>query len=82
LLQYLAFNYNRNESKTKFATEAQLNEKMREWGISKGNIIQLDNSDASLAISRLSEGEQIWHWFIIFALIMLIVETLFIRYLK
>ena len=82
LLQYLAFNYNRNESKTKFATEVQLNEKMREWGISKGNIIQLDNSDASLAISRLSEGEQIWHWFIIFALIMLIVETLFIRYLK
>lgn len=82
LIQYLAFNYNRNESNTQFASEAQLNEKLKSLGISKGNVIQLDNSDASVAITRLSEGEQIWHWFIVLALLMLILETLFIRFLK
>lgn len=82
LIQYLAFNYNRNESKTQFATEAQLNERLKALAISKGNVIQLDNSDASVAITRLSEGEQIWYWFVILALLMLILETLFIRFLK
>ena len=77
----ISLNYNRNESELRFLTK----EELEQFG-SKNNfnltILPPTNSDFTHLVKQESEGKKLWKWFVIFALISLISETLLIRYLK
>ena len=71
-LQNLSFNFNRNESKLFY------------YDLNNFSGITLDNSLAS-ALNDIKSSTTInalWKWFVIFALIFLIIEILLLKYLK
>jgi hypothetical protein len=81
ILDGISLNYNRNESELKFSTEDEL----KEFALKNNfnlTVLPPKNSDFTHLVKQESEGKKLWKWFIIFALISLISETLLIRYLK
>ncbi|WP_278286565.1 BatA domain-containing protein [Zhouia spongiae] len=72
LLQHLSFNHNRKESNLQYLDINQLNN------------ISVSESIPSLFEELKSENKvkELWKWFVIFALIFLIAETLILKYLK
>ena len=71
-IENISFNYNRAESQQSNTTEASLSEfKISESISAVINQLQSDRTDS-----------QIWKWFVIFALLFLIIEMALIRFLK
>jgi hypothetical protein len=71
-LKNLSFNFNRNESN------------LRYFGAQDFENISLNNSvvSALMAIKSASNVNELWKWFVIFAVIFLIIEMLILKFLK
>lgn len=82
LIKPIAFNYNRLESDVNYFNEAELNQLLTNSGISKGTVLKAGSGDVSFSVSQLNEGKQLWPIFILLTLLMLVTETLLIRFFK
>lgn len=71
-LQHLSFNYNRTESDLQFAD------------VSRFNNVKINNSIASYFSESRSANEidQLWKWFVIFAILFLAIEVLLLKFLN
>ena len=77
--QAYAFNFDRKESIMKFLSETDIREKGAAI-----NLKLLDISKASLTteIKQIRQGSGLWKWFVIFALVFILTETILIRLYK
>ncbi|NNK40580.1 MAG: hypothetical protein HKP45_08020, partial [Winogradskyella sp.] len=71
-LLYLSFNYNRTESNLSYLN------------LEEGSNINIDNSLANAinAIKTSTKVNALWKWFVIFALVFLLIEMLILKYFK
>ncbi|MFT4985288.1 MAG: hypothetical protein ACI8U0_000920 [Flavobacteriales bacterium] len=76
----IAFNYSRKESDLRFETAVSISDKLKENGLSSFKIIEAKDGITS-SFTSLTEGTKLWKWFVIFALIFLLIEVLLLRFL-
>jgi hypothetical protein len=81
-LQGMAFNYDRIESEMNFYTVNELNEMITDIGLSNIQIIEISGIPFVQTLSDISQGKQLWRWFVIFALLFLLIEVLLLRFIK
>lgn len=83
VLQNLAFNYNRLESKLIFYTLDELKSTFVKNGLTKYNLIEDKNTkDVIRAIQLNATGIKLWKWFILFTLLFIAIEISLIRFIK
>lgn len=72
VLKHVSYNYNRNESKLSYQN------------IANNNTISISDSveDLFIALKSDTKSNSLWIWFIIFALILLFVEMLILKFFK
>ncbi len=76
----LAFNYNRNESNLDLFNKSQLQERLKN---DKVNILEFGAQEGMKEfVGEKDQGLVLWKWFLIGALMFLLLETLIIRFLK
>ncbi|NOX84931.1 MAG: hypothetical protein GXO86_03030 [Chlorobi bacterium] len=78
----LAFNYNRNESQMIFFTKDQLDKALRETGLKNYQVVGAMENSFSKVVNTVQKENELWKLFIIFALLMLLTETLILRFWK
>lgn len=76
---HLAFNYDRKESQIKKYSAEKL--KQITNGMPNIKVVDSTNKDLTSLISSTKNGQQLWLYFIISAILFLIIETLLIRFL-
>jgi hypothetical protein len=77
-----AFNYNRSESQLDFYTEEELREQIESEGLNRIQVLSAGHSGYLEMLNTVEKKSQIWKLFIIFALLMLLAETLVLRFWK
>lgn len=78
-LAHLAFNYDRKESQTNKYSFEKLSHITN--GMPNINVVANTNKDLTSFISSRKNGQQLWLYFIVLAILFLIIETLLIRFL-
>ncbi len=76
----LAFNYSREESEMKFLNKEQLQEIVQSSALENFQIVDV-NKGGGESIQSLSEGTKLWKWFVLGAILFLLVEVLLLRFL-
>ncbi len=82
LISLLAFNYNRNESEMSFYSAEKLNELCKDANILTAKILDVSNPDYKEIINALQKESDFWKLFIIFALSVILIEVLVLRFWK
>lgn len=82
VLALIAFNFNRNESVMEFLSNAEIEAKCFESGISNFEILNDQQPEFSEVINALKKESEFWKLFIIFALFTLLAEVLVLRFWK
>jgi hypothetical protein len=77
-----AFNYNRAESQLDFYTDDELREQIESEGLNRIQVLSAGHSGYLEMLNTVEKESQIWKLFIIFALLMLLAETLVLRFWK
>jgi hypothetical protein len=77
-----AFNYDRSESQLDFYTEEELREQIESEGLNRIQVLSTGHSGYLEMLNTVEKESQIWKLFIIFALLMLLAETLVLRFWK
>ncbi|MEX1189231.1 MAG: BatA domain-containing protein [Bacteroidia bacterium] len=80
VLGLVSFNYNRLESNPEVLSEAELQAKANEAGLSKFSLTDGSSNELPTEILLADQGKQLWKVFIILALIFLGIETILIRF--
>lgn len=79
-LQQLAFNFDRQESDLSVLTNEQITDRIKNDGV---NIIDADSQDnISEYVGQKDKGLVLWKWFLIGALIFLLLESILVRLSK
>ena len=81
-ISLLAFNYNRNESDMKYYDIDQLREICINSGLKHVKILDVSDSNYKEVINALQKESDFWKLFIIFALSVILMEILVLRYWK
>ena len=78
----LAFNYDRKESDLRYFANYELEEGAENENLE--NIVVIENAAASFSeiFEEIQTGNQLWKWFILFALFFLLAEVLISRFMK
>ncbi len=79
-LRGLSFNDNRRESLLESLTAAQLREILLDQGLAYIQIIQAAQADLKLALQQAHVGNPLWRYFLILALLFLLVEGVLLRF--
>ena len=82
IIRGLAFNYDRLESDMRFADADALEKFVVESGLSHIQILKNDNRPFVQTLTDLSQGKQLWKWFVLAALLFLLLESTLLRLLK
>ncbi len=82
VISVLAFNYNRTESDMNFYNQEQLFEACSKSGLNYFDILNLSDPNYTEVINELQKDSDFWKLFIIFALFVLLMEILILRYWK
>ena len=82
LIGALAFNFNRDESDMRFLSSDQINQFCIESGIKNYGILDESDPNFKEVINALQKESDFWKLFIIFALSVLLLEILVLRYWK
>lgn len=83
VLAYPAFNYNRKESAANYLTTEQLKENIQLKGAHQVEILESGlSSGFGEQIVQLNEGIELWYIFVLFSLLMIIMESAIIRWMK
>jgi hypothetical protein len=77
-----AYNFNRAESEMYFLRKDDLNDRLEKSGIANYSVTDLSTADPTELLDTLQPEEEFWKLFIIFALGMLLVEILILRFWK
>ena len=72
ILEYVSFNYNRNESDLTYQNLENIE------GINVSNSVK----EAFKTIKNDTKVNELWKWFVILALVLLIIEMLILKYFK
>jgi hypothetical protein len=78
LIHTLAFNYSRKESDLRFIS----NEELEKWRDGRDEIKLINRMDRPLKKSEIRDERPLWKYFIIAALIFLLIEIMIIKWLK
>lgn len=78
----LAFNYNRDESQMVFFTKSQLETALHDSGLKHYQVLDATENNFSKVVNAVQKENELWKLFIIFALFMLLTETLILRFWK
>jgi len=78
----ISYNYNRKESDLDYLSESEIQEILDELNFDKISMIVDDNKSLSQTLEELTNGIQLWKFFIILALVFLLCEVLIIRLWK
>ncbi len=75
----IAFNYDRKESDVRYGSIEEIAQRI---GYTVWVMGEADLADISSYVSLQTDGKRMWRWFIIIALLFLLIETLLIRFWK
>lgn len=78
----LAFNYNRAESDLSAFTVVELEALLNKAHLDNFNVMKSGPKPLNEVITQINSGTQLWRYFIWFALLMLLLEILLIRFFK
>lgn len=79
LIKGLAFNYSRNESEMVFSDIPEIEKYIADNNLKNFRLINPENRPVQQTLSELSHGIQLWRWFVLAALIFLLLEILILR---
>jgi hypothetical protein len=82
LISVFAFNYNRDESEMKFYNTEELNDLCEKSALSHYTILNTHDSNYTEVINALQKENDFWKLFIIFALSVILMEILVLRFWK
>jgi hypothetical protein len=77
-----AFNYDRAESQLDFYTEEELREQIESEELNRIQVLSAGHTGYLEMLNTVENESQLWKLFIIFALLMLLAETLVLRFWK
>lgn len=78
----LAFNFNRLESDMRFADRDQLQAYIDQNNATRLQILDTGNQPFVQTLTDLSQGKQLWRWFVLAALLFFLMESLLLRFVK
>ena len=81
-LEILALNPPRNEGDLAAYTADELREVLKEKGLTTISVLDMKGGSMAASLSELDKGSKLWTWFIIAALVFLVLETALIRFSK
>jgi hypothetical protein len=82
LIHGVAFNYNRSESVLTYDSPSDLQKELKQSGLKDFHVFQKVKTPLTKQILEMNQGTPLWKLFIIFALIFLALEIIFIRMMK
>ncbi len=77
-----SYNYNRLESEMYFLSIPELEESIKGSGIKHFSVIDTNQTNPADVVEAIQKDKEFWKLFIIFALLMLLVEVLILRFWK
>jgi len=81
-LKGIAFNYDRTESELVFFTMDEIEAYLEDNGLRNFSIVESADRPFVQTLSDLSQGKQLWRWFVMLALLFLLGEVLLLRFWK
>lgn len=78
----LAFNYPRSESKLDYFKSEEINDALTREGIEDIKILAETGDSLQASLSQMEAGRKLWKWFIVIALIFILIETLLLKLWK
>jgi len=81
-LMGLSFNYDRSESEMKFKTPDEIENWIADQRLNNVHLFRMSDKPFSQTINELNQGTQLWKWFILAALFLLLLEVLLLRFLS
>lgn len=78
----VALNLPRRESDLRAFSAEELTQQLSERGLKSFRVLDVANSELSLRLNELDQGHKLWKWFILLALLFLLVEVVLIRYAR
>ncbi len=78
-LAILALDLSRSEGDLAAFTPAQFKERLTELGLSSITVLEKTGNELSASLKQLDQGVKLWKWFILAALLFLLLEILLIR---
>lgn len=82
VIQAISYNYPRKESIPDFLNEKDLHKMMQSKAFKQFQIIENPSENISEAVQDLSNGKQLWKYFVVLALTFLLCEVAIIRFWK
>ncbi len=82
VIQSISYNYSRKESVPDFLDEKDLHKMMQSSAFKQFQIIENPSENISDAVQDLSNGKQLWKYFVVLALVFLLCEIAIIRFWK
>jgi len=82
IVQGLAFNYDRKESEMDFFSTEELQTYLSGQGLLNFRVLETEKQPFVMTIRDLSQGKQLWRFFVLGALIFLLGEVLILRFRK
>ena len=81
-VQGLSFNFNREESEMGFKTNAEIQSWIADNRLKNVQLIEEGGQVFTEKISQINQGISLWKWFVLAALLFLLVEVILLRVLK
>jgi hypothetical protein len=78
----LSFNYSRVESEMVFSSVAEIEKYIADNNLSNVRLINPGDKPLQNTLLELSHGIRLWRWFVLAALVFLMMETLLLRVFK
>lgn len=78
----VAFNYDRKESDLSYFSFGELNERIEAVQLKNSQVIENAEGNFAEVFDEIQNGKQLWKWFIIMALLMILAEVALIRFWK
>ncbi len=76
----VSLNYDLKESNFSYYNKNELEEESNKTGLKNNRIVDVANAELSSTINQIDNGKQLWKWFIISALFLLLTEAAIIRF--
>lgn len=82
VINVIAFNFNRSESEMKFMNKEQIEEICSKSGVRNYQVLDISNPNYKEVINGLQKESDFWKLFIIFALFVVLLEVILLRFWK
>ena len=76
----LSFNYSRSESVMQFVSRSELTRLLSDYNLRQCSVIRNVDKPLDSYLRQRMEGHRLWHWCVMFCLLMLLIETILLRW--